>query len=65
MKKKLGRPPTGLGKHGEPACVRDYPKLLINIRPSTKAKLKARAVSERRAAWLIVEDALQAYLSNS
>ncbi len=59
--KRMGRPPEGLGKKGEPERIRDYPKLLITIRPVVRARLKAIASVEDRSSWQIVEDALALY----
>ncbi len=60
-KGRLGRPPEGLGKKGEPERIRDYPKLLVTIRPAVHARLKAIASVEERPAWQVVEDALALY----
>jgi hypothetical protein len=57
----MGRPPEGSGKKGEPERIRDYPKLLVTIRPTVRTKLKAMAFVENRPAWQIVEDALSMY----
>jgi hypothetical protein len=59
--KRMGRPPEGSGEKGEPERIRDYPKLLVTIRPSVRSKLKAMAAVEGRPAWQIVEDALAIY----
>ena len=59
--KRMGRPPEGLGKKGEPERIRDYPKLLVTIRPTVRTRLKAMASTENRPAWQIVEDALSLY----
>ena len=61
MSKRIGRPPEGSGKRGEPERIRDYPKLLVTIRPTVRNKLKAMASVESRPAWQIVEDALAMY----
>jgi hypothetical protein len=61
QRRRPGRPPGGLGKHGEPEKIRDYPKLLITMRPSVKARLKAIAEHEERPAWKVVEDAIAHY----
>ncbi len=60
-KKRPGRPPAGLGKQGEPEKIRDYPKLLITMRPSVKTRLKAIAEHEDRPVWKVVEDAIDLY----
>jgi hypothetical protein len=60
-KKRMGRPPEGLGKKGEPKRIRDYPKLLVTIRPTVRNRLKAMASVEGRPAWQIVEDSLALY----
>jgi hypothetical protein len=57
----MGRPPEGSGKKGEPERIRDYPKLLVTIRPAVRSRLKAMAAAEERPAWQIVEDALGQY----
>ena len=57
----MGRPPEGSGKKGEPERIRDYPKLLVTIRPAVRTKLRAIASVEDRPAWQIVEDALSIY----
>ncbi len=59
--KRMGRPPEGSGKKGEPDRIRDYPKLLVTIRPAVRSQLKAMAAVEQRPAWQIVEDALSVY----
>jgi hypothetical protein len=59
--KRMGRPPEGLGEKGEPERIRDYPKLLVTIRPAVRARLKAIAASEDRPAWQVVEDAIDLY----
>ena len=59
--KRMGRPPEGLGKKGEPERIRDYPKLLVTIRPGVRTKLKAMASIEGRPAWQIVEESLSRY----
>lgn len=61
--KRMGRPPEGSGKKGEPERIRDYPKLLVTIRPSVREKLKAIAAIEARPAWQVVEDALGVYFA--
>jgi hypothetical protein len=61
MSKRIGRPPEGSGKKGEPQRIRDYPKLLVTIRPAVRTRLKAMASVESRPAWQIVEDALAMY----
>jgi hypothetical protein len=60
-KKRRGRPPEGLGTKGEPERIRDYPRVLFTLRPSTKARLRAIAEFEDRAEWRIVEDGIQRY----
>ena len=60
----MGRKPQGLGKQGEPKKIRDYPKLLITIRPSIRTKLKRMAAREKRPMWKIVESALLLYEKN-
>jgi len=60
----MGRPPAGKGAEGEPERIRDYPKLALTIRPTTKAKLDAVAVIESRPAWKVVEDGIDAYIGN-
>lgn len=62
--KRMGRPPEGSGKKGEPERIRDYPKLLITIRPATKARLKAIAEYENRSEWRVVEDSIASYFAN-
>ncbi len=61
--KRMGRPPEGSGRRGEPERIRDYPKLLVTIRPAVRARLKAIAVSENRPAWQVVEDAINVYFA--
>lgn len=60
-KKRVGRPSEGSGKKGEPHRIRDFPTLLLIVRPAVRAKLKAVATVENRAAWRVVEDAIAAY----
>lgn len=57
----MGRPPEGLGKRGEPERIRDYPKLLVTIRPAVKAALQKLVAREARPAWRVVEDAIKHY----
>jgi len=61
-KKRMGRPPTGLGKGGEPERIADYPRLSLTVRPITKAKLEAVTTLERRPAWKVVEDGINLYV---
>jgi hypothetical protein len=61
-KSRMGRPPTGLGKAGEPAKISDYPRLSLTVRPITKAKLEAITALERRPAWKVVEDSINLYV---
>ena len=61
--KRMGRPPEGSGKKGEPERIRDYPKLLVTIRPAVRGRLKAMASVENRPAWQVVEDALELYFA--
>jgi hypothetical protein len=60
--KKQGRPPSGLGKNGEPSRIRDYPRLCVTVRPATRARLLAVAAQEARPAWKIVEDGINLYI---
>jgi hypothetical protein len=60
---RMGRPPQGSGKKGEPERIRDYPKLLVTIRPAVRNRLRAMASVENRPAWQIVEDALELYFA--
>ena len=62
--KRMGRPPEGSGKKGEPERIRDYPKLLVTIRPAVRTRLKAMASLESRPAWQIVEEALALYFDH-
>lgn len=57
----MGRKPEGAGKHGEPKRIRDYPTLLVTIRPSVKNILNRLAAREERPKWKIVEDAIRLY----
>ena len=61
-KKRIGRPPRGLGKLGEPERVSDYPKLAVTVRPLTRAKLNAAASIEKRPSWQIVDDSITQYV---
>jgi hypothetical protein len=61
-KKRIGRPPGGSGKAGEPEKIRDYPKLNVTIKPATKALLRAASMVEGRSDWLIVDDAITKYI---
>ena len=58
---RIGRPPEGLGAKGEPDRIRDYPRQLFTMRPSTKARLKAIAEHENRSEWRVVEDSIALY----
>jgi hypothetical protein len=60
----MGRKPQGLGRKGEPQRIRDYPKLLVTIRPSVKRKLKRMAAEERRPMWKVIDDAIHLYEQN-
>ncbi|HYW46953.1 MAG TPA: hypothetical protein VE959_29070 [Bryobacteraceae bacterium] len=62
--KRMGRPPEGSGKKGEPERIRDYPKLLVTIRPTVRSRLKAMASVESRPAWQVVEDAIALYFDH-
>lgn len=61
-KKRVGRPPGGSGKAGEPEKIRDYPKLNVTIKAATKALLRAASMVEGRSDWLIVDDAITQYV---
>jgi hypothetical protein len=61
QKKRAGRPPTGLGKKGEPSRIRDYPTLRVTVRPTTKSRLFAISEHEERPAWRVVEDGVNLY----
>ena len=61
-KKRMGRPPAGLGKGGEPERISDYPKLAVTVRPATRTKLNATAKVEDRPAWQIVDDSINQYV---
>jgi hypothetical protein len=63
-KKRMGRPPAGLGKHGEPEKIADYPRLSLTVRPSLKVKLEAVATIQKRPTWKVVDDALAAYFDS-
>jgi hypothetical protein len=58
---RRGRPPEGLGKKGEPERIRDYPRRLFTLRPSTLGRLHAISKQEDRAEWRIIEDGLRLY----
>jgi hypothetical protein len=60
--KRRGRPPEGLGKKGEPERIRDYPRRLFTMRPTTLIRLHAIAHHEGRAEWRVIEDAIGLYL---
>lgn len=62
--KRRGRPPEGLGKKGEPDRIRDYPRQLFTMRPTTKARLKAIAEHEDRSEWRVVDDSIVSYLEH-
>lgn len=57
----MGRKPQGLGKRGEPKRIRDYPTLLVTIRPSVKAILNRISAREDRPKWKIIDDAIRLY----
>ena len=61
-KKRVGRPPAGTGKTGEPERISDYPKLAVTVRPVTRALLNAVATLENRSAWQIVDDSINQYV---
>ena len=61
--KRRGRPPEGLGTKDEPGRIRDYPRLLFTMRPTTKAKLKTIAEYENRSEWRIVDEGIAVYLA--
>jgi len=61
-KKRMGRPPAGLGKGGEPELISDYPKLAVTVRPATRTRLNAVAKVEDRPAWQIVDDSINQYV---
>lgn len=60
--KRMGRPPSGVGRQGEPERISDYPKLAVTVRPLTRAKLNAAAAIEQRPSWQIVEDSVNQYV---
>ncbi len=57
----MGRKPQGLGKGDEPKKIRDYPTLLVTIRPSMKAKPKRMAAQEKRPLWKVIDAAIELY----
>jgi len=57
----MGRKPEGLGKSGEPKRIRDYPKLLVTIRPKVHSALKRISDREERPMWKIIEEAIRLY----
>ena len=62
-RKRLGRPPAGSGKKGEPDRIKDYPRLSLTVRPAVKAKLDVVAALERRPTWKVVEDGIELYIA--
>jgi hypothetical protein len=58
---QMGRKPEGLGKSGEPKRIRDYPKLLVTIRPEVHNALKRAATREKRPMWKIIDDVFRLY----
>ena len=58
---QMGRKPEGLNRGREPKRIRDYPKLLVTIRPKVRDALKRVAAREERPMWKIIEEALQLY----
>jgi hypothetical protein len=60
-KRMPGRPPSSVGEGGKPEKSSDYPKLVISIRPNTKAVLDAIMALEKRSGWKVVETAILDY----
>ena len=58
-KRPQGRPATGL-KPGEKS--QDYPRLNVRVPPRLKARVDAATHTLQTPAWLLVIDALEAYL---
>ena len=58
---QMGRKPEGIDETGKPIRVRDYPKLLVTIRPKVHTALKRISTREERAMWKIIEDAICLY----
>jgi hypothetical protein len=61
--KKPGRPPGEKDADGKPFRVRDYPTLLISIRPDVRGRLKAMSHALRKPAWRIVEEGINLYFN--
>ena len=58
---RKGRPAKGSGLNGEPRRIRDYPRLRLTVRPSTRDRLIAVAEREGRPMWKVVEDSVNLY----
>ena len=58
-KRKPGRPPADVGPSGKPRKTSEYPKLVISIRPETKALLKRLSREQGKPIWRSVEEAIR------
>ncbi|MBL8226968.1 MAG: hypothetical protein JNL98_00765 [Bryobacterales bacterium] len=63
-KRPPGRPPSATGPSGEPEKTSQWPKIAVNLRPSTKVTLDGLCWLQSRSAWMVIEDALLAYAQN-
>lgn len=64
QKIKMGRPPSGIDEEGRPILVsQKYPKTTIYMTPKLEAKLEALGLIKHKAAWRIIEEALEMYMS--
>lgn len=55
-----GRPPADADRGGRPRKTSEYPKLVVSIRPDTKALLRKLSAEMGKPIWRIVDDAIRA-----
>jgi hypothetical protein len=63
FEKRRGRPPEGRVAKGEPERIRDFPRVLVSMRPVTRSGLRIISQHENRAEWRVIDEALTLYFS--
>ena len=58
-KRKPGRPPADVGPNGKPRKTSEYPRLLLLVRPDTRALLRKLSKANGKPVWRIVDEAVR------
>ena len=64
-KRKPGRPPSDVGPNGKPRKSSEYPRMLLLVRPETKARLEKLSQATGRPIWRIVDEAVAKFAVSS